>query len=285
MAALPNSPPPPDHIPAGRTPAGSDRPDLRLLLEETLTDFQWLCVEIGVIASLVIGSVERGRALDTRALRHLLADNSKALDLALRFAPDAGISSDATANMVSLAAEIGAAKQELAGLMRPGHPGARRSLGPAHAQRWRDACRMASRSLAATQADTARVLEPRYAANATIIQRYLGFAAVAAPQCFLPSGVLAMPDLAQRRRTPRRQSAIPCRIVCGGASADGTIVDLSRSGMGVRCDLEAVRGGPVTLQLRGGRTLSGKVVRIEPGFIGVGLSNQLTIDDPLFRDA
>ena len=120
-----------------------------------------------------------------------------------------------------------------------------------------------------------------YSENALLLAKLLRAATRGWRPCIDPKGNIFLPVLPQRRRARRFPLMQACTVHCGGAAHAAFAKDISADGIGLK-DAPALplkRG--IEVELKGGRRLSGTIVWVGGGKLGVQFGSTLPRNDPL----
>lgn len=256
--------------------------DRGYLLETIVYDLHETAIQFGTLTGLVGEHVRRGGEGIPRQWRHLLLTDTVIL-LALRFSTDVGIPvalandiqcvsvaiEDIKSKLKSLARRAGVADKEL------------RSTLSRLAIQAQTTCGDLIDLLAAID----KSLQSRLAAPLMTDQRAIlkFLSAVATNRARVVDGVLKAPQRTQRRRTPRAQVSVRCKVIIRGRVASAAICDVSREGLGVKCRKLLPVGETVVIHLDDGRQLSGTIINNRAQHAGIKLLKHLDLEDNLFR--
>jgi len=118
--------------------------------------------------------------------------------------------------------------------------------------------------------------------DAAVIRQFLARAARGERGEVAADGSVRLPPLRQRRKSPRLSVNRPCLLALPGGEVDATLVDVSREGLGLRCESPVSQGQRVAVVI-GGRRLDANVARVERDLVGLRLTRPLQLSDPLFK--
>lgn len=254
------------------TPQEAAEAKANYLFEVIVRDAQSAATQIGSVTTLLSRHAHSGEtALAT--LRHYFNDDSRVSHLALRYARDAGLTGDMAKALQALYDSVAAAQGELARLTKAATKP--EALG-ASAMHWRRIAVSARDCLRLLQEPTARRLDGVFAQDAKVLQAFLQEAADGGHTRFDALGAFQPPALRQRRQSARLDLKLPCEIVYGGGVAGGEIMNISATGMGLRCQAGIAAGQEIGVRLPDGRTLAAKVQHCERGVIGALHKKMLT---------
>lgn len=242
------------------------------LFEVLVRDVQSSAAQIGSLTAL-LGHQAQSGATSMAALRHYLNDDSRVSQLALRFAGDAGLSPQVSHALQALYDSVATAQGELSRMMKTS---AKAEAVSAIALRWRRIAVAARDVLRQLQEPTLRRLDPVFAEDLKTLQAFLQGAAEGGPARFDAFGVFKPPALRQRRQSARLALQRPCEIAHAGGVATGEIINISATGMGLRCQARIAPGQGIEVRLPDGRSLSAKVLHCELGTIGASNNRKLT---------
>ena len=99
--------------------------------------------------------------------------------------------------------------------------------------------------------------------------------------CLDPRGAIFLPALPQRRRARRFALLQDCAILFRGIRYDAFAKDISATGLGLTNAPPLILKHPIDVELKGGRRLSGTVVWVKDGKVGVEFLTLLPPNDPL----
>jgi hypothetical protein len=273
---------------ASLSPAPADRSTISaanslFLFELIVGDFHWSAVQVGALAIMASAAAGIENGPGFKLIRHLAHDDSSVMRLALRFAVGADLSADLRNQLDRMYADIQQPVAQLRPFMTLD------SLSPAQ----RDLMRRqlpGLRRIALAAAELIGRIEPLYrtrihpnfVTDAATIQQFLARAARGERVEVGADCSVRLPQLRQRRKSPRLSIDTPCLLALPGGDVDARLVDVSREGLGLRCESPVSSGQRVAVAI-GGRRLEAVVARVEGDLIGVRLTRPLQLSDPLFK--
>lgn len=285
MTALPAARSFESDVRATLTPGANEKNiDGDFLLETLLCDLHWSMLHIGAFSTLVNACLRSEEEWTLRPWRHILHDNQKIVQLALRYCADIGLSSAISEEISKLYMELAKVKLltvPLTASSRAYTPAERQQLSQL-ASKWRLLCQNAGHILARLEPDVRARLSGPYAGDSRTLVRFLTEAASGDTKCVSRWGEITLPTLAQRRLAPRREVHRPCWLITADRKLPAVLDDVSRNGIGILCSAPLVDGQPITVELDDGRILSATVVRQIGERVGLALKTPLANDDPLF---
>ena len=270
---------------ANFAPRTSDRNiDGDFLLETLVCDLHWSVLHIGAIATLVNACLRTDAKWTLRPWRHILHDNQKIVQLALRYSADIGMSGAVGGEISKLYMELANVKTLTAPLTKSlsGYSLTERQHLSQVAAKWRLLCQNAAHILSRLEPDVKRRLVGPYADDSRTLVRFLSEAASGDTKCVSRWGEITLPTLGQRRHAPRREIRRPCSLISADRKVAAILDDVSRNGVGVICTHPLVEGQAISIELDDGRVLKGAVVRQRGERVGLTLEAPLAGDDPLF---
>lgn len=243
------------------------------LFEMIVRDAQSAAMQIGCVAALLARHFEIEKERSPRALRHFLYDDSRVSRLALRFAPDAGLSPDAQNALTAMYDAVSVAQRELSTLMRPSPAP---DAAAAAAVRWRRIAGAARDALRRVHEPTRQRLDAVFGQDSQTLQAFLGEVVAGRVERFDAFNLFTPPTLRQRRQASRLGLRIACQVVGRGGVVDGEIVNLSTTGVGLRCRVALQMGEDIVVRLPDGRQLAAKVLRAEGASVGAQFKTGLS---------
>jgi hypothetical protein len=251
------------------------------LAEALLCDLHWTMLHVGALAQLTKAfGCSRGE-WSLRPWRHLLHDSSATTFLALRFAPQFGMSASLTASLTSFYRRLSKLQADMLPVMGRHAPGPGDETIASLVARWRELTSEGERLLLAFEDRDLRGFSPLYAEDRRMLIAFLRESGMSANSRVDSAGEIALPALKQRRRAARAQVDHACRIAVEGAEHAARFTDLSVDGVGVVCSERLWTGQPLELVI-GARRLSAIVVWAEGERYGLRLDTPLRRTDPLF---
>ena len=267
---------------AAETAASHFDPDF--LLESIVCDLHWSTLHIGAIASLIGARLKSEADWTLRPYRHLFHDDSKIMQLALRYceeirigAPVGGAISRlyqttsilklSTLPAVQASRIYGAAEIHLLKQMQP---------------KWRQLTLDSIQCLTSLEGQSKGRVAAQYSDDTRTLGRFLSESVRDPASQVSGYGEVILPELRQRRHSPRVSVNLPCRLIIDGVPVSAILEDVSRDGLGLRCARVMAEGTPLNIELADGRRMAGTVVRQRGEQFGLTLARSLASDDPLF---
>lgn len=271
--------------PSSPVEAGQAQPafDTTLLFEMLVSDLQWSSLHIGTIGCLLNAGRREGTTISLAPWRHVLHDDGPAVQLGLRFCRDMGLTTDVEKKLHALCEELSTVTRATARLVAFGRsPGASHRLQlSSMSEAWQGLAQKAIDALTSLRNDVRDRLDSRYSQSSDILVGFLKEVVAGSAHRVNAQGEITLPDLPQRRRRPRADIRIPCRILTHDGAVRAIILDISRSGFGVECEARLQPRQLVTVELQDRRRLPANVVWQRASRIGLRLAALLPIDDPL----
>jgi hypothetical protein len=255
------------------------------LLETVIYDLLWNVLHIATLATSLTACARNPTPETLRPWRHLLHDNSKIMQLALRYGPEIGLTKELAARTSRLYGKVAEEKPRLARFL--GHNGPysepeRRQLAGA-SETWRGFAREAKAILADFNAGPIARAGGLLAEDAQTLCQFLDEASAGSVKRISANGEIVLPNLKQMRRSPRLRLAGSCTILVTGKSIAAELKDIAQSGLGIICRQPLPENQSLTVVMNDGRQLKAKVVNRQGDRVGLLFESQLSSDDPLFR--
>lgn len=259
--------------------------DRGLLFEAIVCDVHWTALQIGTLAILLNARIEARTDWTLRPWRHLLQDSGRIAQLGLMYGSDLGICRITAHKCSQLYATVSSAKVRLAPVMQDvkKYPPAVTRLIEPLASTWRQLSQKAIDVLVSLEPATRAQLNERYVENGKILSRFLQEAASGNTQSVNSFGEIALPSLAQRRRTPRIAVQEACHVLVQGRSIPATLQNVSRDGLGILCVHPLEVEHQIEVVLGNKRLLNAVVVWQNGQRAGLRLVTPLDGYDPLLR--
>ncbi|MCB1505421.1 MAG: PilZ domain-containing protein [Hyphomicrobiaceae bacterium] len=146
---------------------------------------------------------------------------------------------------------------------------------------WRQTARRARYVMLALAGDVSHVLPVGYAANTRTLDNILSEVMAGHAPCTSSSGKIVLPDLAERRRSPRKTLLQTVRVRTDGAQYSAFARDISFGGIGLTRMPALLPGTPVVVELECGRSFSGFVAWSRGRDMGIRFLDTLSPTDPL----
>jgi hypothetical protein len=254
------------------------------LFEMIVAELQWTSMQLAALSAMATVAAPAGSRWSLRSCRHIVHDDTGVMRLALRYSLEIGIPADLQRGLDKLYLELSDLQKRISPLIMADSLSSvqrdqlQRLLPP-------------MRKLAATAANELAKLEPlvrerldtNYLEDNLTIRRFAERAAKGDTADVDRFGVVNTPRLKQRRQSPRVTVARRCRLKVAEGEFEAELVDVSREGLGVKCDAPTAERQPVVVLLDGGRRLEATVARRSGRQIGLLLTTRLSFTDPLFQ--
>jgi len=248
------------------------------LFESVVCDLHLAALATGSFAMLMTARSIADAAWTLKSWRAVLIDDGHTMRLTLRFRTDMGMSAATAAQLAKLYAGLARAKSETPDDNRLSE----RAATSRSAEQWRRLSAEFKSALEAVMSETRRRLPAPYDADGRGLIAFLGEAANGDTRRVGRSGEIELPRLRQRRSSPRIAVRHVCALLLPGGRVAAEIEDVSRNGLGLRCQQKLSEGQEVVVELEGGRKLTGVVARVQGEQAGMRLSAPLPSNDPLF---
>ncbi|MEQ1670713.1 MAG: PilZ domain-containing protein [Hyphomicrobium sp.] len=268
---------------SGANSKSAGRINGRILFESVVYDLHWTALQIGTLTCLFNASARSDASWTLRAWRSSLQDNLQIIQLGCRFFPDIGVSKDVTDGIEETYQRFSALKRpasELISATSRYSPQQRRELGE-QGQHWRELCRTTIAALRALEPETQQRLEDIHVANGRILIKFLQEVCDGTTRLVNEWGEIQLPQLVQRRRTPRRTIQQECRVIINGRSSAASIHDVSLQGIGIQSSTSFDVGQDLEIALQDGRKLKAMVAWRNANRVGLKLHKPLGPHDPL----
>lgn len=255
------------------------------LLETIVYDLLWSDFHVGTFATLLSACARTNADWTLRPWRHLLYDNSKIMQLALRYGPEIGLTEEVCANTSKLYHDIAAEKLRLAPLVETStsYSSAERREVIAASIAWRRLAQAAKSILVAFEAAAIRRLGDLLVEDARTLFKFLDEAGAGSDERVGPSGEISLPVLKQMRHEPRMKIEGRCTVIVADKSIAASLKDVSACGLGMICDQPLPDKQSITVVLEDGRRLKGTVASRRDDHVGLLLDSRLNRNDPLFH--
>lgn len=255
------------------------------LLETMASDLHLHAIQVATIATIVTTASRPGGDALLRSSRHLLRDNGKAMLLALKYGADLGLAAALVAQLNALYLSAFDAKAALAAVVEG--PGGRHSHDRLQTQsaQWRRVAAETLSSLRMFHDAVKSRLSAIYADDARAVCETLRRAAEGDPSLIDAGGALRLPQLRQRRQSPRFAVARTCTIHLASGAVQARIEDLSRDGLGVVCAQPLAEGQQIKITLDDGTQVEATVARARGSSYGLSLHAPLPNYDRLLQRA
>lgn len=255
------------------------------MLEMMICDLHWNALHTGVLATLMNAWMKHRPDWTLWPFRHLMIEDSEVMLLTLKFGAEIGLPSENQRGLERLYREIAEAKARLQPIAKARTAGSRMDAAQmsALAATWTRLAREAARALMSLRALTQSRLPSEHNADNHTLVTFLEEAASGKTDRVGAQGDIRIPQLRQRRSTPRVEASVACRLEVNGVTFPAQIVDVSRRGLGLSCKADVQSGARATVALLDGRRLAASVMRRGGDRLGLQLSTPLSATDPLFR--
>jgi hypothetical protein len=261
-------------------------PSVEYLLESVASDILSLSLHVATIAMLLTASLRPDAKHSLRACRHLLHDDHKALELALRYAVEIGLPREAAQKLVGLCGDLADAQKRLAPLAQASAMGRhQREQALAQATAWRRLAGEMTSVLAMVAGSVTGRLNPVYAEDVASLRDFLKRASDGDASAVDAAGAIHLPALKQQRRKPRIVVNLPCTVTTAAGSTPAKLEDVSRHGFGLFCTAPLTLRQSVTITLTDGRRIAAVVARGKAPRYGLAISKPLAERDPLLLGA
>ncbi len=270
---------------SGVRPAGAFNKEF--LLETIIYDLLWNALHIGTLATALTACARNPTMATLRPWRHLLHDNCKIMQLALRYGPQIGLTEELSARTSKLYGAVAAEKPRLTRLLD--NKGScsesdRRQLAGI-SETWRGLARDAKSILMAFNAGPIACVGGLLAEDAQMLCGFLDEASAGSDKRICEDGEIVLPTLKQMRRSPRVKIDGPCTIMVAGKSIAAELKDIAPSGLGISCRQPLPENQRLTVVMDDGRRLTAKIANRTADRVGLLFESQLRRDDPLFHRA
>ena len=267
---------------APKTESG-DRANGKFLFEMIVADLHWICLHVATLCMMAAACVAPGAQFSLRSCRHIAYDDSRVMQLALRFGEDVGLSAEMRPKLHRFYADLAEMQKQILPFVEPQKlSSAQRDQLQRLLPSVRRIALAAADALARLDEVSRARLHSNYHEDGATIRQFLGRAAQGELGEVDRFGVLTPPRIKQRRHSPRVAVNIACRLALVQGEVEATIVDVSREGLGLTCVASLQEKQPVTLWV-GDRRLEGVVARVQGRQIGLTLRRPLGFTDPLFQ--
>jgi hypothetical protein len=266
------------------TPDGV-RANADFLFESVVCDLHLTALSVGALAMLLQARAAAGASWTLKGWRPLLDDDRHAMRLTLRFHADMGMPAAMAARIADLYARLAEAKTTSAEFAKLSSKHATLdSVALARAaEGWRRLCRETVGALEAIAPAAKQRLPSPYDEDCRTLVAFLVEAAEGKLRRVGAFGEITLPQLRQRRRSPRAAVRRSCALLLPDGRVSAEIEDASRNGLGILCRRPLHEGQQMTVELADGRRLSAVVARRNGDQTGLRLLTPLAADDPLFR--
>ena len=146
---------------------------------------------------------------------------------------------------------------------------------------WRALAQYALRAVEALEPQTRWRLAGLYGENSLLLAKLLKAVVRGGQPCLDQRGEIVLPDLPQRRRARRFALMQSCTVFSRGAASGAFATDISATGIGLIDAPSLALRCPIEIKLKNGRRLSGTVVWVKAGKVGVQFDANLPSGDPL----
>jgi len=278
---------PPGRSDAMNSRAPQSRVDFRFLLETLVCDLSWSLMQAATLAITTSGCARAQAKCTLWTWRHLLVEEGASMKLALRYGAELGLPGDVAKRIDGFYDAFARERRALKPLAVTPDPysEAERPALIESAKRFERLTARAGEVLSVIEPFVARRLGSPYTDDLRMLAALLRDANAGGGSRIDARGHIDLPQLSQRRRAPRAQAEIRCRIALGNIAAAATIENVSRDGLGLRTQQSAAIDSRIVVILADGRRLDAQVRRSEAGHLGISLALPLPPDDPLFAAA
>lgn len=259
--------------------------DRDFLRATVVYDLLWSVFHVATIATLLNACAKTDAEWTLRSWRHLLFDNNKIMQLALRYGAEIGLSEAITADTSRFYQAVAEEKRRLAPLANTSasySAAARRQIAAASAV-WSQLARQAKSILSAFEADTMRQMGELLIEDARMLLQFLDEAGRGSYRRVSAFGEISLPVMNQIRREPRLPIDGQCTVMIEDKAVAAALNDISTYGMSIICDQAVTEKQPITVVLEDGRRLTGTVARRHGDRVALLFDTRLSHSDPLFR--
>jgi len=269
--------------PAPSAPPAVSAENSLFLFELIVCDLHWSAIQTGALGMMASAAVAATNSQGFKLSRHLAYDDFSVTRLALRFAVGIDLSNEQRNLLDRTYADLQQTVAHLKPFMTQD------TLTPVQRELMRRLL-PGLRRVALAAAETIERIEPLYrmrldpgfAFDAAVIRKFLARAARGERDEFGVDGVLRLPQLRQRRKSPRLPIERPCRLALPVGEVAAVLLDVSREGVGLRSQSAVSLGQRVAVVI-GARRLEANVARVEGDLVGLHLARPLQLSDPLFK--
>lgn len=254
------------------------------MFDSVVSDIHWTALQIGTVTILLNAATASRQDWTMRTWGHVLQDNAQVMQLALRFVGDKGIPASQVGSIERMYVEFAEASKVSRTLFMqrvPYNAEQRHSLSKLLVG-WLGLCKTMLGVLQCIEQAVRTRLSERYVQNGEILASYLREACSGSSRRVNSWGEIAVPVLANRRRSPRVKVVQPCRVFVNGKPVRATLKDASRHGLNVECSTSVSDREKVSVELQDGRVLRATVVRANGDVLGLYLETPLSFNDPLW---
>lgn len=264
---------------------GTNELNKEFLLETIVYDLLWSAFHVGTFATLLSACARTNVDWTLRPWRHLLHDNNKIMQLALRYGPQIGLADDVAANTSKFYSELAAEKLRLVPLVKAsaGYSSAERRQVLAARTAWQHLAGDAKSILLVFEAAAVRHLGDLLVEDLRTLCRFLDEAKAGDAKRVGPTGEISLPVLKQMRAEPRLKLKGPCTVILADRSIAAALKDVSASGLGIICDQPLPDKQSITIVMADGRRLQGRVASRRGDQVGLLLVPRLQRNDPLLH--
>jgi len=272
----------------GRAGARADGPGFGanpdFLFEMIVAELQWTSMQLAALCVMATIAAPAGSRWSLRSCRHIIHDDTGVMRLALRYSSEIGVSADLQGGLDKFYADLSDLQKRISPLIAANTLSSnqrdqlQRLLPP-----MRKLAAAAAGELAKLEQIVRGRLDSNYLEDNLTIRRFAERAAKGDTADVDRFGVVNTPRLKQRRQSPRVTVARRCRLIVAEREYEAELIDVSREGLGVKCDAPAAEKQPVVVLLDDGRRLDAMVARRTGRQIGLLLTQRLGFTDPLFQ--
>jgi hypothetical protein len=256
-----------------------------LLLQTIAYDLLWTVFHVGTVTTLLNGCGRNDGSTTLRPWRHLLSDNNKIMQLALRYGTEIGLTQEMTIAIGKLYDALAAEKLRLAPLVESstGRSSVDRQQVISAGTAWRHLAKNAKSILTTFEGIGARHLGNLLSEDTQTLLQFLNEAAAGSDRRVGFCGDISLPVLKQMRHQPRIKIEGRCTVMLGERSIAADLKDISVRGIGIVCAQPLPDKGAIVLVLEDGRQLKAKIASTRGDQVGLLLDSRLSYNDPLFR--
>jgi len=280
-----------------KTPAAPDRTEPReelknadtvegnVLFEALVCEFHWTALQIGGVTCIVNAAQQKDRAWILRSCQNLIPAEAALVGIALKLWSDLSIPPALARFLSRIYVDLADAKRLTAPIIEASGSFGGAKITPARLQQleevWRQLTKDCLEAVHDLEPHTRWRLTGHYSENAMVLAKFLKEVISNKNTLVDHFGNVSLPALPQRRREPRYALLQPCMVYARNNVYPGFARDVSQNGLGISCKGELRLRENVTIELRGGRRLRGRIVWNKNGQQGLQFETPLDYGDPL----
>ncbi len=255
------------------------------LFEALVCEFHWTALQIGGVTCIVNAAQQKDRSWILRSCQNLMPAEAALVAVALKLWSDLSIPASLARTLSRIYVDLADAKRLTNPIIEASGSFDGSKVTPARLQQleelWRQLAKDALEVVHDLEPHTRWRLTGHYSENAMVLAKFLKDV-ISNKHTFVDHfGNVSLPSLPQRRREPRYALLQPCMIYTRNSAYPGFARDVSQNGLGISCKGELKLRESVTVELRGGRRLRGRVVWNKNGQQGLQFETPLDYGDPL----